>query len=132
MNHRDPELEDPRLRAALRDALAGQRAPEAWVLSALSAADQALAPPVSRSWLRVLVPHLCGLGLLVGLAIALFLRPEVISEAWPQLSLGLPSGLSLSLDGFSQAELLAMASTPLLIYLLYQGSRGFPILHRHR
>jgi hypothetical protein len=132
VSHRDPELEDPRLRAALRDALAGQRAPDAWVQSALSAADAALVSPAPRSWIKLVVPHLCGLGLLLGLVIALFLRPEAASEAWSQLSRGLPSGLSFSLDGFSQSELLAMVSTPLLIYFLYQGSRGFPILNRHR
>jgi len=88
--------------------------------------------PAPRSWLKLVVPHLCGLGLLVGLVIALFLRPEAGSEAWSLLSKGFPSGLSFSLDGFSQSELLAMVSTPFIMYFLYQGSRGFPILHRHR
>ena len=133
MTHRDPDLEDPRLRTALREALAGERAPDAWVRSALSAVDQvAVAFPAPRSWLQVVVPHLCGLGLLLGLVIAFFLRPEAAFEAWALLSRGFPSGISISLEGFSQSELLAMASTPFLIYFLYQGSRGFPILHRHR
>ena len=74
MSHRDPELEDPRLRAALRDALAGQRAPDAWVQSALSVADAALVSPASRSWLKLVVPHLCGLGLLLGLVKASWAR----------------------------------------------------------
>lgn len=132
MRRRDPELEDPKLRAALRDALAGERAPDAWVRNALSAADLAEASPAPRSWLRLVVPHLCGLGLLLGLVIAFFLRPEAASEAWFLISKGLPSGNSISLEGFSASELLAMVSTPLLIYFIYQGSRGFPILHRHR
>ena len=132
MRHRDPELEDARLRTALRDALVGERAPDAWVRKALSAADLATAVPASRSRLSLVVPHLCGLGLLVGLVIAFFLRPEAASEAWTLVSKGLPSGIFFSLEGFSQSELMAMVSTPLLIYFLYQGSRGFPILHRHR
>ena len=132
MSHRDPELEDPKLRTALRHALAREHAPDAWVQTALSAAEVAIASPAPRSWLQVVVPHLCGLGLLLGLVIAFFLRPEAASEAWAQLSRGLPSGSPISLDGFSQSELLAMVSTPLLIYVIYQGSRGFPVLHRHR
>lgn len=132
MRHHDPELDDPKLGAALRDALAGERAPEAWVQSALSAADLAVASPPSRSWLQLVLPHLCGLGLLIGLVIAFFLRPESAAEAWTLLSKGLPSGISISLETFSDSELLAMVTTPFLIYFLYQGSRGFPILHRHR
>lgn len=132
MRHSDPELQDPRLRDALRDALAGERAPDAWVRNAMSAAEMMTASPAPRSWLKLVVPHLCGLGLLVGLVIAFFLRPEAASEAWSLLSKGFPAGLSFSLEGFSNSELLAMVSTPLLMYFVYQGARGFPILHRHR
>jgi hypothetical protein len=98
----------------------------------MSAADLMEASPAPRAWLKMVVPHVCGLGLLVGLVIALFLRPEATAEAWSLLSKGFPSGLSFSLEGFSNSELLAMVSTPLLLYFMYQGSRGFPILHRHR
>lgn len=49
MRRRDPELEDPKLRAALHDALAGERAPDAWVRNALSAADLAQVSPAPRS-----------------------------------------------------------------------------------
>ncbi len=132
MRRRDPELKDPELRAALRDALAGERAPDAWVRDVLAVTDLAEVSPAPRSRLSLVVPHLCGLGLLVGLVIAFFLRPEAAFEAWSLLSKGLPTGISISLEGFSQSELLAMVSTPLMIYFLYQGSRGFPILHRHR
>ena len=131
MSHRDPELRDPALRRALRNAMADDRAPLDWVEQALAIPE--LAPPARvRSRLRLLVPHLCGLGLLVGLVIALFLRPDAIANASALLARSLPSGISFSLESFSQGELLAMLATPVLIYFLYQGSRGFPVLHRHR
>ena len=132
MSHRDPELEDPRLREALRGALVRERAPEAWVHQAMSLPDLNAVSPTPRSRLKLVVPHLCGLGLLLGLVIAFFLRPDAAFEGWSMLSKGLPPGISISLEGFSQSELLAMVSTPFLIYFLYQGSRGVPVLHRHR
>jgi hypothetical protein len=87
----------------------------------------------------MLLPHISGLTLLLGLAIALLIRPEAVNILSPEsaASIGrflkdaLPS-IPLSLEGFSREFLLAALSTPFLLYFLNQGLRGFPVLHRRR
>jgi hypothetical protein len=88
---RDDELHDERFDRELRAALRADRAPRAWVESALAVPARTASAPVAprTSLFALLVPHLLGLGLLVALLAALLLRPE-LGTGWTG-SLHLPS-----------------------------------------
>jgi len=131
MRRKDGDIRDEVLASKLRDALLSERAPEAWVQVALQVPSHevVLDAPRRVSPLLGIIPHLSGLALLLGLIAAVFFRPEALGSIGNLLKASLPS-VPLLFEGVSPSLLLAMLSTPVLIYVLYQGSRGFPILHR--
>ena len=131
MRRKDGDIRDEALARSLRAALRPERAPEAWVRTALQVPTHVAVPGEPRrvSPLWGIVPHLTGVALLLGLVVAVFLRPEALGSVGNLLKASMPS-VPLLFEGIPQSLLLAMLSTPVLMYVLYQGSRGFPILHR--
>jgi len=137
MTREDADIRDEALARSLRAALRTEHAPEAWVREALGVPSRLAEAGVRRRASMMLLPHICGLTLLLGLVIALLIRPEAVNILTPEseVSIGrflkdaLPS-IPLSLEGFSRGFLLAALSTPFLLYFLNQGLRGFPVLHR--
>lgn len=131
MSRRDDIFRDEALAQRLRRALDGEHAPEAWVQRALRvpAEVSVVLGPRRVSPIAGLVPHLSGLALLLGLIVAIVLQPEALGSIGKLLMTAMPS-VPLLFDGVPHSLLLAMLSTPVLLYVLYQGVRGFPVLHR--
>ena len=128
MQIKDPDLHDPVLTRELKSVLSGVRAPDDWVRHAHQIPLLAGAPTPSRA--LIILPHLFGLCLLVGLGVAWSLSPDVTLVAWETVRAGLLAAQDIFPDGASIELLGAVLMTPVLIAVLYQGSRGFPILHR--
>lgn len=129
MAHDDSELPEDGLSRRLRRELRAERAPEPWVRHALAVSGDLPLPRLESRW-SMLFPHLAGLTLLVGLALAFLLRPEVGNALVESFMREARVAAPFRLPHVSPEMLLAWVSTPVLIFLLVQGSRGFPILHR--
>ena len=134
MSREEDQLREDALGRRLNAALSRERAPEAWSRAALAAPRRPAAVPVTapereEPWILSILPHLCGLALLVGLGISLWMRPEIIQgllnsvaaeAARPETGQPLPAPL------FMAAALL----TPAAILLMVEASRGFPLVRR--
>jgi len=129
MTRTDVDLPEDGLSRTLRRDLRAGRAPETWVRRALAVGGEVPLPPLESRW-TLLLPHLAGLALLVGLGVAIALRPEAGNTL---LRFFTHPGIlesPLRLPHLSPEMILAWVSTPFLIFLLVQGSRGFPLLQR--
>jgi hypothetical protein len=124
MMDQHPRSED-RLRRQLRGAFLTEQAPEAWVTEALRVP---LRNTPRESMFPVILPHLCGLGLLLGLAVALCFRPDIGPAFWSLIRSAGPE--SLRLPAIPGDLLLPILVTPLMVLFLFQGFRGFPALSR--
>ena len=129
MSRTDVDLPEDGLSRTLRRELAAGRAPEAWTRRALAAGAELPLPPLESRWI-MLLPHLAGLALLVGLGVALALRPDAGNALLRLLTHPGILESPFRLPRLSPEMILAWISTPFLIFLLVQGSRGFPVLHR--
>jgi hypothetical protein len=134
----DADIRDEALARSLRAAMATERAPRSWVDEALTVPARFGARRAARreSKLVLVLPHLCGLALLVGLALAMSLSAARMAPAWAAVRSVLPGNISLDWVpvGIPPEILIAALFTPLLFYVLFQGAQGFPAFRarRHR
>jgi hypothetical protein len=134
----DTDIRDETLARSLRAAMAAERAPRSWVKQALTVPESVGAGGAVRkeSKLLLVFPHLCGLALLVGLALAMSLSPDRLAPAWAAVRSVLPRNIILDWApaGISPEVVIAALFTPLLLFVIFQGAQGFPVFRarRHR
>jgi hypothetical protein len=134
MDREERELRNDRLGQSLRAALGAERAPRDWVRDALAAphAGAAVAPrpvpaPPAEPWYRDVLPHLCGLALLVGLGLAALLRPDVFQNLAVGFGALLPALSRTRADASADVarylpQLLLIS--PLILFACYEGARA--------
>jgi hypothetical protein len=139
MDREERELRDDRLGQSLRAALGAERAPEAWTRNALAAphavrrpAHRPIAPDAAEPWYHAVLPHLCGLALLVGLGLAALLRPEVFQNLADGIRAALPSFTHTRSEASAEMarylpQLLLIS--PLILFGFYEGARAL-VAHR--
>lgn len=138
MKSDDAEIRDETLARGLRAAMASERAPRSWVEQALAVTERnRIRATVRRESKLVLIfPHLCGLVLLMGLALAMALAPHRLAPAWAFVRSMFPRNFSLDWMpvGIPPQVVVAALLTPLLLFLIFQGAQGFPAFRtrRHR
>ncbi len=127
------ELRDDALGRQLRTALTHEQAPEAWVRDALAAPRRpaevpAALPEREEPWILAILPQLCGLALMIGLAISLWMHPDLIDALANYVGSGV-----IRVEGEAASSVLllvAAVATPALALLMVEGSRGFPLVKR--
>lgn len=138
MDTQERELRDDRIGRSVRAALSAERAPRAWAREALSAPARAGAPariaaamPREESRLLVILPHILGVALLLGLGLSALLRPEMLT-ALDALVKPLFAGESLSAKDLDVARLVPWlaVTAPLIVLVLLEATRGFAFVRR--
>jgi hypothetical protein len=133
------DLREDRIGRSVRAALSVERAPQAWAREALavparagaSARTAPAAMPREESRLLVVLPHILGVALLLGLGLSAILRPDMLTalDAFmkPLFAAGSPSAKDL--DVARLVPWLAVTA-PLIVLVLLEATRGFAFVRR--
>jgi hypothetical protein len=133
------ELREDRIGRSVRAALSAERAPRAWARDALAVTARVGAPartasaamPREESRLLVVLPHILGVALLLGLGLSALLRPGLLA-ALDGLMKPLFAGGSPSAKDIDVARLVPWlaVTAPLIVLVLLEATRGFAFVRR--
>lgn len=139
MDRQERELREDRIGRSVRAALSVERAPRVWAREALAVPARAGAPariaaammPREESRLLVILPHLLGVALLLGLGVSALLRPDMLTALdalmKPLFATGSPNAKDL--DVARLVPWLA-AAAPIIVLVLFEVTRGFAFVRR--
>lgn len=139
MDTQERELREGRIGRSVRAALCAERAPRAWAREALAVPARVgtsarTAPawmPREESRFLVVLPHLLGVALLLGLGLSALLRPDML-KALDALVKPLFAGGSQGTMDLDLARLMPWlaVTAPLIVLVLLEATRGFAFVRR--